>query len=202
MSRSASFSSSRSRSSATGVSGQVTVPASPQHAGNLAELSTTSRGSRQVRQQAQYMRSSSHNPYVDSPKHCEFPISVASATPKGAWAPQSTGRPVNRRGYISPSFWVEQVESGRASRTTTYLDYGLTNGFHKFWKDECEKEERFANGGQPSRRKPPVRRGRDRSPSARPTPLVGRMSLARLTQSSSTPAFWPAGRSPVVTWKP
>mmetsp|Transcript_23132 Transcript_23132/g.48121 ORF Transcript_23132/g.48121 Transcript_23132/m.48121 type:complete len:201 (-) Transcript_23132:132-734(-) len=191
------------RSAATG---DFSAPAAK---GGLAEVSLTRSSTRKApREQKTYMRSSSNNPLVESPSFCEFPSSVASSAPKGAWAPNSAGRPINRRGYFSPSFWVEQVEKGGTSKTSTYLDYGLTNGFHKFWKDECEKEQRFA-GPPRSRKTAPVSRGpqgerrcRESSSSPRPTPLVGRMSLARLTQSRSTPAFWPAGRSPVITWKP
>lgn len=165
-----------------------------------------------LREQRHYMRSSSHNPRVEEPRLCEFPINVAHLSPKGSWAPQSKVRPVNRRGYFSPSFWVEQVENGEASKTATYLDYGLTHGFHQFWKDECEKEDRRPAGPSKYRRSLPAAAGSRTSGSAavaggepatpKRDPPTGRMSLARLTKSGSTPAFWPAGSSPSASWRP
>lgn len=88
------------------------------------------------------MRSSSHNPWANACFHSEHPISVASkgTTFSAGRLPGDVGRPVNRRNYVSPASWVEAVERGHMSRTTSYLDYGLTTCYNEMWKGHIKNE--------------------------------------------------------------
>merc|ERR1712217_650992 len=89
-----------------------------------------------------YQRSSCHNPFVASPQYWEHPIGVATrTTPKTAWAPLGKPRPVNKRNYWSPSFWVQQVEKGEAPSCCTYLDYAFTDDFNQVQKEVIKKEQ-------------------------------------------------------------
>jgi len=96
-------------------------------------------GSFRRKDQSTYMRSGSINRMSLTPKHVEFPYNVASQGSK--WTNPKAQRPVNRRNYVSPDFWVQSVENNETSRTASYLDYGLTNAYHQFWKAECRREE-------------------------------------------------------------
>mmetsp|Transcript_78197 Transcript_78197/g.205216 ORF Transcript_78197/g.205216 Transcript_78197/m.205216 type:complete len:212 (-) Transcript_78197:114-749(-) len=155
-----------------------------------------------------FMRSCSGNPFVDSPRLCEHPCEVARASPKYAWGakPPLLERPVNKRNYVTPAFWVKSVERGDMSATTTYLDYPLTTGFTKFWQAECDKEmlaqipaqARKGSASVGSRSRSPKSTS-SRHASPRPGLPKGRMSLARMTAyaSSSTPSFLPLSSTTV-----
>lgn len=130
------------------------MAAAPRSAPSMGATLPPVNGRSPPKEHRQYMRSASDNPWAKSPALSEHPADVVRkggqfACAKGASDPSATGphRPVNRRGYFSPSFWVREVEEGETSRTATYIDYGLSNGFHKFWQDECHKEEWRRSGG-------------------------------------------------------
>lgn len=144
-----------------------------------------------------YMRSSSDNPLFKTPKLCEHPICAVAAAPAQGWASRSAGalgqqhkRPVNRRDYYSPAYWVRDLEEGKYSQKASLLDFNLSY-FHTWWKDECEKE----HARNRPRIKPPRTQTpepvREKSPPRRLGPPPGRSSLLRMTQySASAPTFW------------
>lgn len=139
------------------------------------------------REPRHYMRTSSRNPQVVSPFLCEHPIGVARAAPQ--WAPLTGQRPVNKRNYFSPSFWVESVEKGEHSRTASYLDYTIAQDFHQFWKTECDKERHWQLDVQ--------RRNRMKSE------MEHAQMTASLERSRSAPAFWLAKKRPKMSvWRP
>jgi len=114
------------------------------------------RDGRLIRDQRHYQRSSCNNPFVSSPQYWEHPIGVATRTlPKTAFSPLAKPRPVNKRNYWSPSFWVQTVEHGDAPDSCTYLDYAFTDDFNRVWKDALKKEARFQqNAPKPRTRRP------------------------------------------------
>eukprot|EP00443_Scrippsiella_acuminata_P000178 CAMPEP_0115307942 /NCGR_PEP_ID=MMETSP0270-20121206/73417_1 /TAXON_ID=71861 /ORGANISM="Scrippsiella trochoidea, Strain CCMP3099" /LENGTH=203 /DNA_ID=CAMNT_0002726433 /DNA_START=14 /DNA_END=621 /DNA_ORIENTATION=+ len=166
--------------------------------------------------QRTYMRSTSHHPSVVSPRFSEHPASLTQSQPTWAGGAASTQRPINKRNYHSPASWVEKVEQGKTNPTATFLDYTLTDGFCRFWKDEIHKEELHAERLWQMRKaaERPTRPQRvclghipgsssptkaaasgllQRAPRAEQR--AGRMSLHRMTtySSKSVPAFWPKG---------
>lgn len=120
------------------------------------EPSRYGRNGRLIGDQRHYQRSSCNNPFVSQPEHWEHPIGVATrTTPKTAWAPLGKPRPVNKRNYWTPSFWVQKVEKGETNASCTYLDYSFTDDFNKVWKEELKKEKRFQqNAAKPQTRRP------------------------------------------------
>eukprot|EP00928_Gymnodinium_smaydae_P100371 TRINITY_DN9828_c0_g1_i1.p1 TRINITY_DN9828_c0_g1~~TRINITY_DN9828_c0_g1_i1.p1 ORF type:complete len:195 (-),score=12.42 TRINITY_DN9828_c0_g1_i1:105-689(-) len=103
-----------------------------------SDRSCSSFRARTAKPQKAYMRSASqHNPHLRSPRFSENPVSTVTAVGVEL---ADRARPLNRRTYFSPSFWIERVEKGDASRTAAYADYHLTNGFHELWQEYCEKE--------------------------------------------------------------
>uniref|UniRef100_A0A6U9EEZ0 Uncharacterized protein n=1 Tax=Zooxanthella nutricula TaxID=1333877 RepID=A0A6U9EEZ0_9DINO len=150
-------------------------------------------GRKQHEHQVKYMRSSSRNPWVASPALCEFPASVARHADKWDQAHPALTRPVNKRSYYSPSFWVKTVEDGNAARSATYLDYQFTADYSAIWRERLKKEEKL------SRRKDAAEDADDGGvvPRAPPRPASGKVPFSHLARSHSS-----FGAASSTVWKP
>lgn len=139
--------------------------------------------------QFHYMRSSSLNPQVRTPVRCDFPAQVVRSTSYfDGNDPSSAGRPINRRLYVSPSWWIAELETD-GKKGVCYTDYALCQGFHDFWKRSVKMEEHIQRTHSASR-PPSMRRSRsvDTLPAARDTRIkfAGRESLvSTLTPKSN-----------------
>jgi len=56
-------------------------------------------------------------------------------------------RPVNKRNYWSPAFWVQGVELGEKGPRATYLDYTFGTDYNEIMKRDIQRERTFLNGG-------------------------------------------------------
>merc|ERR1719231_260784 len=85
-----------------------------------------------------YQRSACNNPRVATPKCSENPIQTMGKLEQ--FDPLVYQRPLNKRTYWCPSFWVEEVERSKGKKGT-YLDYTLGSNFQEFWTDMCKREQ-------------------------------------------------------------
>jgi len=106
------------------------------------QLSQSTVTSGDYRVQATYMRSSARNPWVASPAHWGHPINVARLTgPKKTWD-SAAMRPINKRNYCTPSFWVKGIEEQVATLGTTYIDYCFTDHASRVRHETLQKERK------------------------------------------------------------
>lgn len=149
-----------------------------------------------------YMRSGSGNPQARLPSLCEFPSALCRTTEN--WSPEPRGgqRPVNRRNYTSPAFWIEELES-RGKKGVSYTDYHLTQQNHDFWKTHCGKVNAITvnHRSRPASCDPTISRSRSIDKRRRNNSGLDITENASPSRPHSLPAFL---RPPKSTnhWKP
>eukprot|EP00927_Polykrikos_kofoidii_P007987 TRINITY_DN13293_c0_g1_i2.p1 TRINITY_DN13293_c0_g1~~TRINITY_DN13293_c0_g1_i2.p1 ORF type:complete len:229 (+),score=28.46 TRINITY_DN13293_c0_g1_i2:99-689(+) len=99
------------------VDGVTIPPAAKALSSPNSSIAQTSSGNRE----RFYMRSSSGNPWVEDTKP----------------------RPVNTRSYVSSSNWIEEIENGKHSATSTYIDYAFGDEYNRIFKEAVRKERKL-----------------------------------------------------------
>jgi hypothetical protein len=130
-----------------------------------------------------YQRSGSNNPRVATPLCSENPIQTMAYLEQ--FDPLVYQRPINKRTYWCPSFWVEEVEKS-SGKKGTYLDYTLSQGFHDFWIDMSNREK---NSMEEWKQQAASREER-------------KAQYREMRKSLSTPKFWRAIPPKQNSWRP
>jgi hypothetical protein len=130
-----------------------------------------------------YQRSACNNPRVATPKCSENPIQTMGKLEQ--FDPLVYQRPINKRTYWCPSFWVEEVERSGGNKGT-YLDYTLSQGFHDFWIDMSNREKKSMEGWKRQSEAREERKEQHRE----------------LRKTLSTPKFWRAIPAKHSSWRP
>lgn len=130
-----------------------------------------------------YQRSCSTNPRVGTPACSEHPKCTVGALKQ--FDPLHFQRPINKRCYWCPSFWVEECEREKGKKGT-YLDWTVGEGFNQFWKEMLNTEEQFQKQWKSDKR------------------FKEKQAVVhdKIRRSLSAPRFWHVEKPKCGTWRP